>query len=240
MGTTHVESANASSFFFFFFWTRGAPKGLESAFIRRWVQNYKKDLKERENYSTVRKFCTEHPRKSPKNAIKDRFAADEDRQLATSILAPTGDSTTWGNTNLHRRDEALKIPPMEVEDPQADKLEGSRAIPMARDSGGKNVPLLRSCCSRSRLHRAPASHLPSKGHRATLLLPPATTADQKEQRRSVADEERRRNRVQHQHHGLIDGAELHLAQPHQLRPEEHLDEDKQEKPAADLASKICC
>jgi hypothetical protein len=58
---------------------------------------------------------------------------DEDRPPETAILASAGHNTTWGRSDLHTHThtEGKKDPPNKDEQPQADELERSRAIPMA-------------------------------------------------------------------------------------------------------------
>src|SRR4051812_38499398 len=131
--------------------------------LQRWTQGLD---------NMVHYFCTKHPRRYSRNAIEDKPAVDKDMPPDSAILAPTGHVTTWGSLDLHGHVEAWKVPLAEDKNPQADELEGSRAIPMAGNSGDESPLSLGSCCSGCTLGQTPTSPPHYAGYRATLLLPP--------------------------------------------------------------------
>jgi hypothetical protein len=81
-------------------------------------------------------FCKKQPERHRRNAIEYMATAVKDRPSNTAILAFTEDNTTWGSSDSHRQIVGRKDPLDEDEQPQADKLKGSGAIPMAKYSGG--------------------------------------------------------------------------------------------------------
>jgi hypothetical protein len=63
------------------------------------VNNYRKDLKKRKNYTKVQYFCTEHHKKIAENAIGSKLADDEPPP-GTATPAPAGDSATWESRSV--------------------------------------------------------------------------------------------------------------------------------------------